>query len=130
MAYPKLLKPCLASSCRKKYDLSLQSQLLFNVSQKLAVDEVSNIIVSRSSIFTLVVFILSKNNFMIVPFFDFLVFQGTIKLNSKKINVGMIHCKMLESFESRLTVLYVIMLKHLPRLFSPIELARYISFMF
>ena len=97
MAYPKLLKPCLASSCRKKYDLSLQSQLLFNVSQKLAVDEVSNIIVSRSSIFTLVVFILSKNNFMIVPFFDFLVFQGTIKLNSKKINVGMIHCKMLRS---------------------------------
>ena len=79
MTYPKLLKQCLASSSRKKYDLSLQSQLLFNVSQQPAVDEVSNIIFSRSSISMLVVLILSKNNFMIVPFFDFLVFQSTVK---------------------------------------------------
>ena len=78
MTYPKLLKLCLASSSRKKYDLSLQSQLLFNVSQKPAVDEVSNIILLRSSISMLVVLILSMNNFIIVPFFDFLVFHGTV----------------------------------------------------
>ena len=78
MTYPKLLKQCLASLSRKKYDLSLQSQLLFNVSQQPAVDEVWNIIFPRSSISVLVL-ILSKNNFMIVPFFDFLVFQGTAK---------------------------------------------------
>ena len=80
MTYTKLLQLCLASSSRKKYDLSLQSQLLFNVSQQQpAVDEVSNIIFSRSSISMLVVLSLSKNNFMIGPFFEFLVFQGTVK---------------------------------------------------
>ena len=62
MIYPKLLKLCLAGSSRKKYDLSLQSQLLFNVSQQPAVDEVSNIIFSRSSISILVVLNLRKNN--------------------------------------------------------------------
>ena len=79
MTYPKLLKLCLASSSRKKYDLSVQSQLLFIVSQKSAVDEVLNIIFLQSSISMLVVLILSKNNFMIVQFFDFLVFQSTVK---------------------------------------------------
>ena len=43
------------------------------------IDEGSNIIFSRSSISVLVVLILSKNNFMIVPFFASLVFQGTVK---------------------------------------------------
>ena len=43
MTYPKLLKLCLPSSSRKKYDLSLQSQLLFNVNQKSAVDEVQTL---------------------------------------------------------------------------------------
>ena len=79
MTDPKLLKLCLASSSRKKYDILLQSQLLFNVSQQPAVNEVSNIIFPRSSISMLVVLILSKNNFMIVPFFDFLAFQSTVK---------------------------------------------------
>ena len=41
-----------------------------NVSQQPAVKEVSDIIFSRSSIFVLVALFLSKNNFMIVPFFD------------------------------------------------------------
>ena len=50
MTYTKLLKLCLASSSRKKYELSLQSQLLFNVSQQPAIDEVSNIIFSRYQI--------------------------------------------------------------------------------
>ena len=77
--YEQPLIETMFGSSRKKYDLSQQSQLLFNVSQKSAVDEVSNIIFSRSSISMLVVLILSKNNFMIVPFFDFLVFQGTAK---------------------------------------------------
>ena len=79
MTYPKLLKLCLASSSRKKYDLSVQSQLLFIVSKKSAVDEVLNIIFSQSSISMLVVLILSKNNFMIVPFFVLLVFESTVK---------------------------------------------------
>ena len=43
----------------------------YNVNQQPAVNEVSNIIFSRSSISVLVVLIFSKNNFMIVPFFDF-----------------------------------------------------------
>ena len=43
MTYPKLLKLCLPSSSRKKYDLSLQSQLLFNVNLKSAVDEVQTL---------------------------------------------------------------------------------------
>ena len=42
----------------------------YNVSQQPAVDEVSNIISSRSSISVLVVLVLSKNNFIIVRFFD------------------------------------------------------------
>ena len=42
----------------------------YNVSQQSAADKVSNSIFSRSSISVLVVLILSKNNFMIVPFFD------------------------------------------------------------
>ena len=42
----------------------------YNVSQQPAVDEVSNIIFSRSSISVLVVLVISKNNFMIVRFFD------------------------------------------------------------
>ena len=42
----------------------------YNVSQQPAVDEVSNIICSRSSISVLVVLVLSKNNFMIVRCFD------------------------------------------------------------
>ena len=41
------------------------------MSQKPAVDKVSSIIFSRFSISVLVVLIPSKNNFMIVPFFDF-----------------------------------------------------------
>ena len=79
MTYPKLLKLCVTSSSRKKYDLSLQSQLLFNVSQKSVVDEVLNIIFLQSSISMLVVLILSKNNLMIVPCFDVLVIQSTVK---------------------------------------------------
>ena len=51
----------------------------YNASQQQAVDEVSNIIFSRSNISVLVVQIRSKNNFMIVPFFDSLVFQGTVQ---------------------------------------------------
>ena len=50
------------------------------MSQQPAVDEVSNVIFLHSSIAALVVLILSKNNFMIVLFFDFLVFQGTAKI--------------------------------------------------
>ena len=41
----------------------------YNVSQQPTVDEISNIIFSFSNISVLVVLILSKNNFMIVPFF-------------------------------------------------------------
>ena len=40
----------------------------YNVSQELAVNEVSNIIFSLSSISVLVVLILSKKNFMIAMF--------------------------------------------------------------
>ena len=55
MTYHKLMKLHLLSSSSKKYDLSLQSQLLFNVSEKSEVDEVLNIIFSQSSISVLVV---------------------------------------------------------------------------
>ena len=47
----------------------------YNASQQPAVDEVSNIIFSRSSISVLVILILIKNKFKIVPFFDSLVFK-------------------------------------------------------
>ena len=43
----------------------------YTVSQQPAVDEVSNVIFLRSSISVLVVLILSKNNFLVVPFLDF-----------------------------------------------------------
>ena len=51
----------------------------YNPSQQLAVDEASNIIFSRYCISVLIAQIRSKNNFMIVPFFDSLVFQGIVK---------------------------------------------------
>ena len=54
----------------------------YNVSQQQAVDEVSNTIFLPSSISVLVVLILSKNNFMIVPCFDSLIFQDNV--NTRK----------------------------------------------
>ena len=63
----------------KKYDFHYNYNS-YNASQQAAGDEVSNIILSQFSISVLVVLILSKNNFMIVPFFGFSRYCKIVKI--------------------------------------------------
>ena len=78
MIYTKLLKLCLTSSTVRNV-IYHYNHNCYQVSQQPTVDEFSNIIFSQFSISVLVALILRKNNFMIAIFFDFLVFQGTVK---------------------------------------------------
>ena len=73
----------------------------YNVSQQPAVDEISKHDFLAVQHFFLVVLILSKINFMIVPFFDS-GFSRYCKM--EKLKVGMIRCEMSQSFMSKLIV--------------------------